>query len=57
MLWGGSGVAANASTPLDTWRKRAIDVSGDAIGSGHFPCEEAPAATAEALLNYFGPGG
>jgi haloacetate dehalogenase len=56
VLWGGSGVAASASTPLDTWRKRAIDVSGSPIDSGHFPCEEAPAATAEALLNFFAAG-
>jgi haloacetate dehalogenase len=53
VLWGSSGVAASASTPLDIWRKRALDVRGEPIDSGHFPCEEAPAATMQALLDFF----
>lgn len=53
VLWGSSGVAASATTPLDIWRKRALHVRGEPIDSGHFPCEEAPAATAQELLNFF----
>lgn len=53
VLWGGSGIAASASTPLDTWRQRATEVSGGPIDSGHFLCEEDPATTAAALLTFF----
>jgi haloacetate dehalogenase len=53
VLWGASGIAASASTPLDTWRQRAIDVSGGPIDSGHFLCEEDPSATAAAMLTFF----
>lgn len=53
VLWGNSGVAAGASTPLDIWRERALDVRGESIDSGHFPCEEASDATARALLEFF----
>jgi haloacetate dehalogenase len=53
VLWGGSGVAASASTPLDTWRQRATNVSGAPIDCGHFLCEEDPDATAAALLKFF----
>jgi haloacetate dehalogenase len=53
VLWGSSGIAASASTPLETWRKRAIDVTGGAVDSGHFLCEENPLATTGALLPFF----
>lgn len=52
-LWGAAGIAPAASTPLDTWRKRATEVSGGPIDAGHFLCEEAPEATAAALLHFF----
>jgi haloacetate dehalogenase len=52
-LWGADGVAPAASTPLDTWRKRATEVTGGPIDAGHFLCEEAPAATAQALADFF----
>jgi len=52
-LWGGGGIAASASTPLDTWRTWASDVSGGPIESGHFLCEENPDATTVALLDFF----
>lgn len=52
-LWGGSGIAAGAATPLDTWRRWASNVTGGPIESGHFLCEENPDATADALLKFF----
>lgn len=52
-LWGAAGIAPAASTPLDAWRKRATEVSGGPIDAGHFLCEEAPQATASALLGFF----
>jgi haloacetate dehalogenase len=55
VLWGAGGIAARASTPLDTWRLRASDVSGAPIDAGHFLPEENPGATADALLAFFTP--
>jgi haloacetate dehalogenase len=52
-LWGGAGIAASASTPLETWRKWATNVDGHPIESGHFLCEENPDATAAALFKFF----
>ena len=55
-LWGGRGIAAGASTPLDTWRLRAENVTGQAIDGGHFLPEENPQATADAMLAFFTAG-
>jgi haloacetate dehalogenase len=52
VLWGATGVAADAGTPLDVWRRRALDVTGGPIDSGHFLAEENPAATTAALLPF-----
>jgi len=52
-LWGGRGTAAGAGTPLDTWRLRADNVTGQAIDGGHFLPEENPQATADAMLAFF----
>jgi haloacetate dehalogenase len=56
VLWGAGGIAASASTPMDTWWLRAETVSGEPIDAGHFLPEENPAATAEALLAFFNAG-
>jgi haloacetate dehalogenase len=52
-LWGDGGIARAAATPLDTWQTWATDVSGMPIDAGHFLCEEAAAATAKALKDFF----
>ncbi|MGB3865202.1 MAG: alpha/beta hydrolase [Xanthobacteraceae bacterium] len=52
-LWGNAGVAASATTPLDTWTGWATNASGGGIASGHFLPEENPDATAKALLEFF----
>jgi haloacetate dehalogenase len=52
-LWGGTGIAAAAHSPLETWRTWATNVTGTAIDSGHFLAEENPDATAAALLAFF----
>lgn len=52
-LWGGAGIAAAASSPLETWRKWATNVTGEAIDSGHFLAEENPEATLASLLKFF----
>lgn len=52
-LWGDSGIAQSAATPLDTWKTWATNVRGRSINSGHFLTEEDPEATAAALLDFF----
>ena len=54
-LWGTGGFTANAGIDtLACWRDWAADVHGAAIESGHYLPEENPAATANALLDFFG---
>ncbi len=52
-LWGGSGIAAGAATPLETWREWCADVRGQAIECGHFIPEENPEATIAAFEAFF----
>ncbi len=53
-LWGGAGLPAQGENPLDVWRRWARDVRGHAIDAGHFLPEEAPEATAQALVEFLG---
>ena len=54
-IWGGAGgIPAELEGPLDSWREWATDVRGFAIDSGHYLAEEAPEATAAALIEFFG---
>ncbi|MEJ8571063.1 alpha/beta hydrolase [Microbaculum marinum] len=53
-LWGAAGIPSETESPLETWRAWAGDVTGMAVDSGHFVCEENPDATAAALLDFFG---
>jgi haloacetate dehalogenase len=52
-IWGAAGIPSETHSPLDTWREWAADVRGFPIDSGHFLCEENPAATAKALMDFF----
>ena len=53
-LWGAQGLPANAGLdPLACWRDWASDLRGGPIASGHYLPEENPAATAQALLDFF----
>lgn len=52
-LWGASGIAQSAETPLDVWRNWCVDVCGEPISSGHFLPEENPRDTAAALRAFF----
>ena len=50
-----SGLPANAGLdPLASWRDWAPDLRGSAVESGHYLPEENAAATAQALLEFFG---
>ena len=42
-----------ATNPLDVWRRWANDARGHGVPGGHFLPEEAPEATAKALLDFF----
>lgn len=57
VLWGRHGFVGRAYDVLGEWRKRAEDVTGDALPSAHFLPEEAPAETYAALRRFLaGPG-
>ena len=51
-LWGAGGLPRDLD-PLAVWREWATNVQGAAIDCGHFLCEEAPVATAKALIEFF----
>jgi haloacetate dehalogenase len=53
-LWGEAGIPAAGANPLDVWRRWANDARGQGVPGGHFLPEEAPNATAKALLDFFG---
>lgn len=52
VLWGAAGIP-NESGPLEVWQDWASHVTGRAIDSGHFLCEENPGETANELLKFF----
>src|SRR5262249_6160052 len=47
------GIPAETDAPLAPWREGATDARGFARDSGHYLPEEAPEATAKALLDFF----
>jgi haloacetate dehalogenase len=51
-LWGAGGLPGDLD-PLAVWPEWATNVQGAAIECGHFLCEEAPDATAKALIEFF----
>jgi haloacetate dehalogenase len=51
-LWGANGLPRDLD-PLAVWRQWATNMRGTAIDCGHFLCEEAPTATAQALIHFF----
>ena len=52
-LWGMGGFPAKGRSTIEVWREWADDVEGAAVSGGHFLPEEAPEATADALLAFF----
>ncbi len=53
VLWGDRGGRVSGDTHLQVWREWADDVRGGPLACGHFLAEEAPEATARALLDFF----
>ena len=55
-IWGtAGGVPAETEDPLAIWREWASDVRGFGLDCGHYIAEEAPEATATALVDFFSP--
>jgi len=53
-IWGAAGgVPAETDDPLATWREWAFEVRGFPLDSGHYLAEEAPQATAQAVIDFF----
>jgi haloacetate dehalogenase len=52
VLWGARGFVARRYDVLESWRRRAEQVSGRALDCGHFVPEEAPDQTAVALAEF-----
>jgi haloacetate dehalogenase len=51
-LWGARSVVGELFDALATWEAKAVNVQGRALNCGHALPEEAPAETAEALLQF-----
>ena len=51
-LWGEKGFVGSRYDVVRSWERRAADVTGAVIPSGHFVPEEAPEATARALSDF-----
>ncbi len=52
VVWGEQGFVGRRGDVLESWRRRAGNVSGVAVPGGHFVAEESPAETAAALLPF-----
>ena len=51
-LWGAKGVVGALYDVLETWREKALEVSGQALPCGHTPQEEVPEETLRELLAF-----
>jgi haloacetate dehalogenase len=51
-LWGAKGVVGSLYDVLETWREKALNVSGRALDCGHTLQEELPDETAAELLSF-----
>lgn len=55
-VWGNTGIAEAAESPLDVWRRWAETVSGQGISGGHFVAEENPNGLLTVLLPFLEGG-
>ncbi|ULR89999.1 alpha/beta fold hydrolase [Comamonas sp. B21-038] len=53
VLWGAEGAVGRCFPVLDLWREAATDVSGKALGCGHYIAEEQPAKLLEEMREFF----
>jgi len=54
VLWGEHGLVNKCFRPLEDWKAVAIDVSGEAVPSGHYIPEEIPATLISKAREFFG---
>lgn len=52
-LWGENGAVHKCFDVLELWRKRAMNVQGEALKGGHYLAEECPELVAEKLKVFF----
>ena len=52
-IWGGNSHFGRHYKPLHAWRDWALDLSGIELPSGHYPAEQCPELTYEALHAFF----
>ncbi|KRQ15645.1 hydrolase [Bradyrhizobium manausense] len=52
-LWGEKGVVGSTYDVRQTWREKAVDISGESLPCGHYLPEEAPELVIEKLRNFF----
>ena len=57
VLWGAEGFVGRAYDVLDVWSEYAKEVSGHALGCGHFLAEERPDETLAALGEFLAAHG
>lgn len=55
-LWGAKGLVGRLYDVIEVWREKAKSVEGEALACGHFPPEEVPDETADALIGFFKRG-
>lgn len=53
VLWGAEGAVGRCFPVLDLWREAATEVSGKALGCGHYIAEEQPAQLLEEMAEFF----
>jgi haloacetate dehalogenase len=52
VLWGEHGTVGKCFDPLQEWRKVAINVTGEALPSGHYIAEEVPELLLQRVLDF-----
>ncbi len=53
ILWGNKGVIEKKYDVIESWKKRAINVQGQALNCGHFLPEESPEKTYQYIHDFF----
>ena len=54
VLWGEKSHVNRSFKPLEAWGERALDVRGKMLPCGHYPAEQVPEETYQALRAFFG---
>jgi len=54
VLWGERSHVERSFKPIEAWKERASDVRGKMLPCGHYPAEQVPDETYEALREFFG---